>query len=72
MSLTKPKQLEPLISGSLQFLDWTVSDGSGSSASRDQSATTSHEHLREQDAVMHGTGLFCGGLLRYLWRAILV
>ena len=52
--------------------DWTVSDGSGSSTSRDQSATTSHEHLREQDAVMHGTGLFCGGLLLYLWSSILL
>lgn len=34
--------------------DWTVSDGSESSTSDERSAATSHEHLQEQDAVLHG------------------
>jgi hypothetical protein len=51
--------------------DWTVSDGSKSSTS-DERSTTSHEHLQEQDAVLHGIGLFCGGLLLYLWSLIIL
>ncbi len=52
--------------------DWTVSDGSASTNFRDPSAPTSHEHLQEQDAVLHGTGLLCGGLLLYLWSLIIL